>query len=154
MKPSSIMSSFSSITGTSPSSPRIEGPSINISGGTSGNNTSVSNPLIRRAMQEMELNQFLYGTPYSESMLKGRQVAASLKQQEEEAQRFLKFARGRGDLSDPVSAANVRGMWEREKSKQDQQARGARIAGEYGYGSKQYGDFLAGQRATYDPRRD
>lgn len=134
--------------------PRIGGTSVNISGGGGGGGggfSQIQNPLIRDAARMMEFNQWMYGTPYSPSEQQQRAASAMAIA---EGKRFQDFARGRGDLNDPVSAARITGEWSRQEAKRNQEIQGARIAGQYGYGSKQYGDWQAGQRAVYDPRRD
>jgi len=137
--------------------PRIGGTSVNVSavggaGGFGGGGFSqIQNPLIREAARRMEFNQWMYGSPYSP--LEQEQRAAN-ERALAEAKRFQDFAKSRGDLNDPVSAAQIQGLWRRQEAKRNQEIQGARIGAQFGYGSKEYGDWQAGQRAVYDPRRD
>ena len=53
----------------------------------------------------------------------------------------------------PSLRGKLSGMMQRANEREQRQVREAEILAMYGSSSKEYGDFLASKRATFDPRR-
>ena len=56
-------------------------------------------------------------------------------------------------LADPESAKRVAEQLSKEKEQEDIDRQGAYRKAKYGQGSQEYRNFLAMQKATYDPRK-
>lgn len=57
-------------------------------------------------------------------------------------------------INDPEFAGRIAGELSKKKEQMEMAHKGAYIKAKYGPGSSQYGNFLAMQRAMYDPRRE
>lgn len=131
--------------------PRIGGTSVNISDSGGGSGARITNPLIRQEAQRMEFANWLYGgdpnyaatqaiaSDIQRAQARGEQLGQAVSSLPSYAQK------------DPTALGEIWGRASQGWDTDSKRFQGGSIISQYGRGSQQFGNFLAGLRATNDP---